>query len=156
MKPAASVKTSYNYSYLSEITGHLIALSFVTATDIAMRHLADLELTTKEFVTLEFIANNPTASQKEIAREIGTKPSLLVKILDDLTRRGLLIRERSQVDRRTQHVRLTKAGELMREAIRVRAIAADEELLDSAGLSDLERAALLSLLQKLTNRVEND
>ena len=141
-----------NYSYLPEIIGHLSSLVFVRATDIAMAHLSELGLTTKEFVTLEFIGNNSEASQSEIAEATGTKPQLLVKILDDLTKRGLLKRERSETDRRRQHVRLTAKGEQLRGRIRELAFAADQALLDEAAITPKEKETLLRLMQKLANR----
>ena len=141
-----------NYSYLPEIIGHLSSLVFVRATDIAMAHLSELGLTTKEFVTLEFIGNNSEASQSEIAEATGTKPQLLVKILDDLTKRGLLKRERSETDRRRQHVRLTAKGEQLRDRIRELAFAADQALLDEAAITPKEKETLLRLMQKLANR----
>lgn len=147
-----NITQQFNYSYLSDIVGHLSALVFVRATEIALEHLAELNLNTKEYVTLEFIANNPNALQKEIAYETGTKPTLLVKILDDLTKRGLLVRERSVEDRRCQQVRLTPDGEALRDRIRELAMAADEELLQSANLSAEEKQTLLRLLRKLTHR----
>ena len=121
---------------------------FVKATDIGLPFLAEIELTPKESTILEFIANNPAASQKEIARETGTKQSLLVNILDSLTKRGLLLRERSKVDRRRQHVRLTEQGEGLREQIRALQHAANEALVAEAGLSAEELETLVTLLQK--------
>ncbi|MEM7346693.1 MAG: MarR family transcriptional regulator [Chloroflexota bacterium] len=151
MEPSKVAQQS-NYSYLPDLVGHLSSLLFVRATDIALKHLAELNLTTKEFVTLEFVANNPQASQTIIARETGTKPTLLVKILDDLTQRGLLIREQLPHNRRRHQVRLTDAGEQLRDRIRELAFAADEELLEAASFSAEEKQALLELLRKLTDR----
>lgn len=141
-----------NYSYLRDIVGHLTALVFVRATDIANQQLSELNLTTKEFVTLEFIANNPHASQKQIAEETGTKPTLLIKILDDLTTRGLLQRVDAPEDRRRKNVRLTAAGQALRARIRELALLADEELLAEANISADEKALLVTLLRKLASR----
>ncbi len=143
---------SFDYSYLRDVVGHLTSLVFVQATDIAVAHLAELELTTKEFVTLEFIANNPHASQKQIANETGIKTTLFIKVLDDLTRRGLLKRVAAAGDRRRKNVRLTEAGEALRERIRELAFAADDELLRGAELSAEEKATLISLLRKVAEQ----
>ncbi len=145
-------KTSdYDYSYFRDVIGHLAVLVFVKATDLGLAHLAELDLTPKEAITLEFVANNPQASQKEIGRETGTKQSLLVKILDRLTARGLLQRERSTVDRRRQHVRLTSDGEALRGQIRELIDAANRELLDEVEISAEEEKTLVTLMQKLIN-----
>lgn len=122
---------------------------FVKATDIGIIHLAKIGLTTKESTILEFIANNPAASQKEIARETGTKQSLLVNILDSLTERELLVRERSKSDRRRQHVRLTKSGEALRERIDELQHISNDELIAEAGLEAEEVETLITLMRKV-------
>ena len=142
-------QSTYNYSFLRDIVGHLAVLVFVEATEIGLKHVSELGLSPKECTILEFIANNRDASQKEIGYETGTKQSLLVKILDKLTARGLLRRERSTVDRRRQHVRLTDAGEALRTQIHERFVAANRELLEGAGFSAEEEQMLVSLMQKL-------
>ena len=123
------------------------------AKDLATAHFAEIGFaSTKEGTVLEFVANNPTASQKEIADETGTNPSILVSVLDDLTARGLLVRERSTVDRRRYHVRLTEAGEGLRERIRKCHFAGNEEMLAEAGFSSEEAQTLVTLLDKLVTR----
>ena len=143
------IQSAYDYSFLRDVIGHLAVLVFVKASDLGVKHLAELDLTPKEATTLEFIANNPTASQKEIAQQTGTKQSLLVKILDKLTQRGLLLRERSTVDRRRQYVRLTPKGEALRGRIHELIDAANRELLDDVGISAEEEQTLITLMQKL-------
>lgn len=143
-----------NYSYLRGLVGHLIALVHVQATEIAAEKLGQLNLTTKEFVTLEYIAVNPQAAQKQIAEETGTKATLLIKILDDLTERGLLQRVNAPEDRRRKNVRLTPEGEALRDQIRALAILADEALLTNAGVSVQEKEILVKLLNKLAARGE--
>ncbi|MEM7334100.1 MAG: MarR family winged helix-turn-helix transcriptional regulator [Chloroflexota bacterium] len=141
----------YNYSYLRNILGHLAALMFVRATDIGMVLLAEIGLTTKESTILEFIGSNPETSQKEIARETGTKQSLLVNILDNLTAKGLLLRERSDVDRRRHCVKLTEAGEGLRQQIKALQTAANNQLIEEAGLTVDEVETLTTLLQKVVS-----
>lgn len=141
--------SQYNYSYLRTILGHLAALMFVKATDIGMVHLATIDLTTKESTILEFIGNNPEASQKEIAQQTGTKQSLLVTILDSLTARELLVRVRSATDRRRQHVRLTKAGDALRGDIKRLQQRSNDELIEAAGLTPDEVETLVQLLRKV-------
>lgn len=144
-----AVSQTYDYSYLRDIVGHLSVLVFVKATEIGVNHLAEIGLTPKHGTILEFVANNPDASQKEIAQETGTKQSLLVNLLDNLTERGLLTRERSTEDRRRQNVRLTAEGEALRERIHQLIVAANDELLDSAELTPEEEQTLIELLRKL-------
>lgn len=119
-----------------------------------MSHFSEINLTTKEGLVLEFVAKNPTASQKEIAEAAGMKPSFLVKILDSLTERGLVVREPDPNDRRRHHLRLTNDGESLRGQIRACHMAGNEELFEQAGFSAAEIETLFKLLQKLTSHLQ--
>lgn len=46
----------------------------------------------------------------ELAQELGVDPSAMTRMLDRLEAKGLLVRERSQADRRVVRVQLTEAG----------------------------------------------
>jgi DNA-binding MarR family transcriptional regulator len=68
-------------------------------------------------------------------------------LLDRLAARDLVERERSENDRRAQHVRLTVAGRtLARKTQQISQTMEDEAL---AHLSDAERAMLVELLGKV-------
>ncbi|MFT5194665.1 MAG: DNA-binding MarR family transcriptional regulator [Cellvibrionaceae bacterium] len=148
----ASNQATINFSYLPDIVGHLSGLLHVRATQIALETMAPLGLTTKEFIALELMSNNPDLSQKEIAETIGTTGPMMVHVLDALSKRGLVGRVRSETDRRKQHIRLTPAGEGLLAEIKIYALEADRILLEAAGISADEKEALLKLLRKLTDR----
>ena len=140
---------------MQEVIGYLAFLVFAETTKLATAHFSEIALTTKEGMIIEFVANNPTASQASIAREAGMKPPLLVKILDDLTQKGMLVRETSPTDRRRHQLRLTQVGEQLREQIRASHLAGNSELFEAAGFSAEERETLLELLRKLTKPIRN-
>ncbi|MEM7110944.1 MAG: MarR family transcriptional regulator [Chloroflexota bacterium] len=148
--------TSFNYSYMRDIIGYLSFLVFARTTKLATAHFAKIGLTTKEGMIIEFVANNPTASQADIAREAGMKAPLLVKILDDLTQKGLLLREPSPTDRRRHQLRLTEAGEAMREQIRASHLAGNTELFAGAGLSEEEIETLFKAMHKLADHIQHN
>ena len=141
-----------NFSYLPHIIGHLSGLLHLRATQIALEVMAPLELVPKQFIALEFIANNPNLSQKEIANYIGTTAPMMVHVLDSLSKRGLVQRVRSQQDRRKQNIQLTAAGNALLDDIKTRALEADRLLLAEASLSEADKETLLRLLRRLTNR----
>ena len=99
-----------DYSYLPELVGHLLGLAHVAITQLCTEVMEPLKLTPKQFVAMEFISKNPCISQKNIAENIGTAPAVMVGILDDLSKRGLLKRKRSPHDRREYYVQLTPKG----------------------------------------------
>jgi DNA-binding MarR family transcriptional regulator len=141
-----------NYSYLPELIGHLVGLIHLQATQLCMEAMAPLELTPKQFVTLEFISHNPKISQKDIAEHVGTTPTVLVNVLDSLAERSLIQRVRSEEDRRVQFVQLTQAGRAMLDDIRKRAFSVEHQLDEASGLTADEREMLLRLLRKVTGR----
>ena len=149
---AIAEKTAVNYSYLTDLIGHLAGLTHLRATQLCTAELANIGLTPKQFVALEFIANNPNISQKEIATHIGTTPTVLVNVLDVMTERGLLMRVRSLTDRRRHSVVLTEKGEALRGRVRKAAYAVEDQLQLEGGLDAAEWQQLQRLMQKLAQR----
>lgn len=141
-----------DYSYLPELVGHLLGLAHVRVTQLCTEVMQTLDLTPKQFVTLEFVSKNPNIPQKDIAFHVGTSPTVIVGILDTLTNRKLVKRVRSQDDRRHQFVQVTAKGTEMLGIIREKAFEVEDLFAAEAGLSEKERETLLGLLQKLANR----
>ena len=141
-----------DYSYLPELVGHLLGLAHVAITQLCTEVMEPLQLTPKQFVAMEFISKNPCISQKNIAENIGTAPAVMVGILDDLSKRGLLKRKRSPHDRREYYVQLTPKGMDMLDEIRRMAFEVEDLYQEKTGMTDEERATLLPILRKITNR----
>lgn len=151
-----STTNPINFSYLPYIVGHLSGLLHIHATQIALEIMAPLGLSTKEFAALEFMSKNPNLSQIEIADYIGTTGPMMVHVLDSLTKKNLVGRVRSDTDRRKQHIVLTDKGKGLLDEIKVRALEADRLLLEAASITAEEKATLLRLLRRLTNRKISD
>jgi DNA-binding MarR family transcriptional regulator len=62
------------------------------------------------FATLTIIARNPGISQTELSHANGRDKSSLTPVVEDLVRRGLVERKRTDGDRRTYRLNLTSAG----------------------------------------------
>jgi DNA-binding MarR family transcriptional regulator len=96
---------------------------------------------------LRLIGREPGLSQQAVAARLGTPPSRLVALVDDLEQRGLLERQRNQQDRRNYELHLTSTGQ---DALRSLAAAAAEHEQAIAGpLTAAERGQLNSLLTRL-------
>lgn len=146
-------ETQYiDYSYLPELVGHLLGLAHVRVTQLCTEVMQPLELTPKQFVTLEFVSKNPDIPQKDIAHHVGTSPPMMVSILDYLDERKLVRRVRSQDDRRRQFVRVTEKGAALLAEIKQRAFEVEDIFAEETGLTGDERETLLRLLKKLANR----
>ena len=141
-----------DYSYLPGLVGHLLGLAHVAITQLCTEVMEPLQLTPKQFVAMEFISKNPCISQKNIAENIGTAPAVIVGILDHLSGRGLLKRKRSPHDRREYYVQLTPKGMDMLDDIRRMAFEVEDMYQEKTGLTDEERATILPILRKITNR----
>ena len=141
-----------DYSYLPELVGHLLGLAHVAITQLCTEVMEPLQLTPKQFVAMEFISKNPCNSQKYIAENIGTAPAVMVGILDDLSKRGLLKRERSPHDRREYYIQLTPKGMSMLAEIRRMAFEVEDLYQKKTGMTEEERATILPILRKITNR----
>jgi DNA-binding MarR family transcriptional regulator len=141
-----------DYSYLPDLVGHLLGLAHLRITQLCSEVMEPLELTPKQFVALEFIANNPCISQKSIAEHIGTAPAVMVGILDTLGKRGLVRRVPAAHDRRQHYVQLTPAGADSLAEIRRLAFEVERRYAEETCLSESERETILGILRKLTNR----
>src|ERR1700759_403769 len=71
---------------------------------------AALGFTRPQAGLLRLISREPGQSQQAVARVLGTPPSRLVALVDDLEERGLVERRRNPGDRRNYELHLTAAG----------------------------------------------
>ena len=73
--------------------------------------LAALGLSPRQYLILAVLGTDAPPSQLDLAGLCGLLPAQVVPVLDELERRGLVARQRSEEDRRRSVVRLTPAGE---------------------------------------------
>src|SRR3954465_15880935 len=73
--------------------------------------LAALGLSPRQYLLLAVLGTDAPPSQLELAGLCGLLPAQVVPVLDELERRGLVARQRSEEDRRRSVVRLTPDGE---------------------------------------------
>jgi len=112
--------------------------------------LAKLDLTQRQFATLELIRANPGASQADLADVLTLdRPGMMV-VVDRLEQRGLVLRERSSSDRRRQEIRLTEAGRHLLEQATRRVRRHDARFLSRFSRADAK--ALVAWLQRIHGR----
>jgi DNA-binding MarR family transcriptional regulator len=105
-----------------------------------------MELTQKQTATLWLINANPGVSQVSIAAALGMDRATMMSVTDRLEERRLLIRKRSEVDRRRQELYLTPAGQGMLRKVKTRIVEHEERF--KALFKPAELAALLDALRK--------
>jgi len=111
------------------------------------RKIAGLGISPPHFGILRWIHANEGKNQRELASHLGVVPSRLVVLLDELETKGLVTRERSAQDRRSQQLQLTRKGSLLLKKVEQIAMAHDAEL--GSSLTAPERETLIELCAKL-------
>ncbi len=96
---------------------------------------------------LRIIASMPECSQQKLARRMCVVPSRIVVLIDELTAKGVVERQRSAKDRRNYELVLTKQGHALLE--RLSEVAAEHEADLCAALSKDEREKLANLCRKI-------
>ena len=100
-----------------------------------------------QFSILAVIERNPGLSQSRVCAALGIKRANLVAVIDHLETRGLVLRDTSAADRRSNRLQLTPAGQrALRSALEDQALHEERitRLLGVAG-----RRTLLKQLAKL-------
>ena len=93
---------------------------------------------------LRHLGKHAPISQAELARITDSDPALAGRVLAALVERGLIVRERSEVDRREYVLELTAAGRRLRDRIeKLRSELAGRivSALDARDLDDFDRIA---------------
>jgi DNA-binding MarR family transcriptional regulator len=102
-----------------------------------------------EFTLLHLVKENPSVTPTRLARALAISLPAITAWIAKLEQRGLVERERSATDRRSQHMRVTAAGEaLVTQALQD---LLDEERATLNQLSTAEQAMLLELLRKVSH-----
>jgi len=111
------------------------------------RKISGLGISPPHVGVLRWIHANEGKNQRELATHLGLVPSRLVVLLDQLEIKGLVARERSPQDRRSQQLQLTLKGTRLLKKVEGIATAHDADL--GSALTDLERETLIELCAKL-------
>ncbi|MGY3450043.1 MarR family winged helix-turn-helix transcriptional regulator [Bradyrhizobium sp. USDA 4353] len=108
--------------------------------------LAPLELDVILYSILETIAANPGATQIAVAGALGIERARMVALLDDLQQAGLIVRERSEQDRRAHALGLTPRGRMILKKANALVAAHEKRVARRLG-ADNYRRALAALAQ---------
>jgi DNA-binding MarR family transcriptional regulator len=144
---AAGEAEALDLSALTEITGYPLRRAQMAVFEDFNRRFAALGLTPAQYSALVAIGDNPGRKQSEIAGALGIQRPNFVAMMDELERRGLAERLRSEADRRSHALVLTEAG---RELVtRARAVQSGQEDAIVRLLGADGRRTLVDLLRRL-------
>ena len=116
-------------------------------TEMMHRHLSGHRLSLSQFGVLEALYHLGPLCQKEIGNKILKSSGNITLVIDNLEKRGLVIRERDPQDRRRMQIRLSDKGlGLIQEIFPGHARTAGQVF---AVLNSRERECLSGILKKL-------
>jgi DNA-binding MarR family transcriptional regulator len=150
-KPAgdgADVPSVLSLGVLSDVLGYHLAQATVTTTDCFECHVGKpLKLRKVEYSLLLLLLANGPLSPKRLGRALALSPPNLTLLLDRMQARGLIRRERSLTDGRSQNIVLADAGQRLAETGAAVAASMEGEL--DQRLTRAERLMLIELLRKV-------
>lgn len=139
---------------MDRIDSSLIALRrILRATDLFGRELAhSVELTAAQFRVLQIVASTEFCTAKLISQRMRISQATVTSLVDKLVRKEMVVREKSQVDRRQTNILSTEKGR--------RAIADAPDPLQQkfvrkfAAMEDWEQAALIAALERVASMLD--
>lgn len=103
------------------------------------------------WLILNALRHGQWTAQLDLAQELGIESPTLTRHLDNLEQNGLVVRQRSELDRRAVRVELTADGEKAYQRMLVAVIAFNRRLQAGLGRDELQR--LDALLDRLAENV---
>jgi DNA-binding MarR family transcriptional regulator len=144
-KPAQRRRAALDLDVLNRHLGYFVRRFQVWIFQDFIRSLAVADMRPGQFSVLVLIGANSGLSQAEVAAELGIERARLVRLLDELGRRGLIERTAAATDRRAHALRLTPSGEVA--LARVKRLAARHEARVAQTIGRRQRKLLLDTLR---------
>ena len=138
----------------SNSVGYLVKRCGVLMTQIAERRFEALSVSFTQWVALMRLSAEPShMSATQLSRELGHDMGALTRVVDELERRGLVRRERSQRDRRAVEIAVTAAGRRQADSAKPVIVKLLNQLMEQ--YSDAEIATLIDLMQRMLVRLQD-
>jgi DNA-binding MarR family transcriptional regulator len=137
-----------DHSVMMRNLGYNIALASIPTTRLFNQHIGKpFELKQVEFTIITLLASNADVTAKQLSLALGMPAPNLTVILDRLEGRDLLVRTRSDSDRRVQYISLTRTGAAMAKKATACAERMEKEV--RRYLTPAESDTLFELLKKV-------
>jgi DNA-binding MarR family transcriptional regulator len=133
---------------LHHVLGYQLAQASISTASVFTQLVGEpFGLRPVEFTVLSLINENPGSSLARLAQALAVTAPNITMWIDRLEERGLVQRERSETDRRAQHLDVTPKGRQLVAKATKQLHDGERELL--AHLSEGERTILIELLHKV-------
>jgi DNA-binding MarR family transcriptional regulator len=132
----------------------LVALRrVIRATDLHSKQLVKTaSVTGPQLLLMQAIQRQENAIISELAREVSLSQATVTSILDRLEKRELILRRRSEEDKRKVHIQLTEQG---RQLLETAPTALQHEFAQKfSALEDWEQSMILSSLQRIAGMMD--
>jgi DNA-binding MarR family transcriptional regulator len=140
-------------SMLLSLVGYNCRRAYLTIIPSFEERMKKFELRAVDFSVLSLLNANPNITQKRLSKAVNVSPPNLAILLDRLEERGLLMRQRNPLDKRSQTLVLTVEGTKL--CVKAEKTVSELELEATSMLTDGERAELVKLLQKIFLREDD-
>ncbi|TMD30908.1 MAG: MarR family transcriptional regulator [Chloroflexi bacterium] len=131
---------------LADRPAALLVMAARTGQDLATRRLAPMGLNVRLCGVLNLLAEGPI-SQQELGEQLGIDRTTVVELIDELERKGAVVRKRNPTDRRSYALNLTPRGRTVQKRASRAFDDAANEFFDS--IKPTERQALAEMLRRL-------
>ncbi len=129
--------------------GYLVRRLHQIHSALFLEECSAFEITPVQYGVLTTLSLNPDIDQVSLAQEVGIDRTNVADVLARLAQRGLVQRQRSEVDRRAVLTRITPEGERITRAMLGAMKHAQERLLEPLGTT--ERELFLAMLLRLVD-----
>lgn len=142
-----------SYGLLPQVLGyHLRRTQVAIFRHFSRTVAAEADITPGLLGMLQVIAANPGLAQSRLAEAMEVDRSTIVKVVDQLERRGLIVRDPSPHDKRSYCLRLTDGGATKLQRMQALMLRHEDEF--TQALSAEERQLLIGLLVRLHSGAE--
>lgn len=133
--------------YELSITAHLIQ-------NTHNRSLQEHQLTRSQVKVLYLLRSFGIQTQSELQRQMHVQGSTMNGIIDSLSRKELIIKSESTIDRRRKLVELTPKGRELESAVIEATLQMERELTE--GMSEAEIQHLLKIFRKMQQQLKGE
>ncbi|MBK5516254.1 MarR family winged helix-turn-helix transcriptional regulator [Pseudomonas sp. TH10] len=134
-------------SSLNNLVGYMMRRVQMKITQDLSNSLEEHDIRPVQFTALTIIDQSPGLMQADLAKALAIEPPQAVLMVNKLEARSLAMRVRSNPDKRSYGLFLSKAGEQLLK--KLREVAMQSDINATAALTSDEREVLLTLLNKL-------
>lgn len=126
--------------------GALLTIAARTGQELARRRLSPLGLTVQLCGVLNRLAVGPV-SQHELGDQLGIDRTTMVELIDELEKKGAVVRRRNPADRRSYALSLTPKGRTFQKKAAAAFDAAAQEVFEP--LKPAEQRELADMLRRV-------